>query len=442
MKLSGTRRVTILATGSQGDVQPYVALGVGLRRAGYQVRLGAPSSYADLIVRSGLDYRPVPDDHEAEAGAIKDAGARRPPSLVWPFVAARFNPFMTIQRLVRVRKHLAAPLRSVLDSSWDACRDADGIITGYLPVAGRHIAEKLHVPFLWAVTYPVGRTAMFPYFLAPFGLRLGSAYNRLTHIVAEQMFWELQREVVDEWRERRLNLPPLGHSSPYHYHRNRNAPVVYGFSSAMLKKPLDWGPNMEIVGSWFLDPDREWSPPAGLSEFLNEHGQPPVMIGLGSLGRVSGNQLVDLAAPALATADQRGVLVSSDYDETGYKLSSRLYLLKFAPYTWLFPRMAAVIHHGGVGTTAEGLRWGRPTVVVPQHADQCFWGRRVAEICAGPAPIPVDSLTPNRLAQAIRLATTDRGIQASALTASRLMAAEDGVRSVVVRFQSLCPLSD
>jgi len=432
-------RVVILTAGSRGAIQPYVALGLGLSRAGYQVCLGTDESYRDFVTCRGLEFRAVPDPAPEEPGTPAGEEGDGEPTLGWALTTARFDPLRTIRRLLQLRKKSEPGLRAVLASSWAACQGADAIIGNYLAVGAPHVAERMRVPFLWALVQPAGRTTRFPYFLAPYQLRLGPPYNWLSHVVAEQVFWELQRRTVDRWRARSLGLPPLEHSSPYRFTRHRGRPVIYEFSPGLVPRPPDWPSHMQITGYWFLDREPGWQPPASLVDFLAERDDPPVSIGFGSLQDDSSDNLVDLAEAALAATDRRGIVLAGDSGEPGRKLSDRVYLLDSVPHDWLFPRMSAVVHHGGAGTTAAGLRWGRPTVTVPHFADHHFFARQVAEAGAGPPPIPRPELSAKRLAAAIRVATTDPRMRAAAGALSQSIAAENGVERAVEIFRSLCP---
>jgi sterol 3beta-glucosyltransferase len=109
------------------------------------------------------------------------------------------------------------------------------------------------------------------------------------------------------------------------------------------------------------------------------------------------------------------------------------------PHDWLFPQIAAVVHHGGSGTTAAGLRAGVPSVVIPFFGDQPFWGRCVAELGVGPSPISLKRLTVERLAGAIRAAIGDERMQARAAALSRQIRAEDGVTRAVEAFHRHLP---
>jgi sterol 3beta-glucosyltransferase len=432
-------RVVILTSGSQGDVRPYIALGLGLLRAGYQVRLGAPETYRTLITSLNLDFCEVPRETQTKSEKDGTSGHHNGKlTLPWALTIAPFNPFRTIYRLLRLQKQSEHAMRIILESTWIACQGADCIIGSYLTLGGLHVAERMRIPYLWALIYPAGQTKEFPYFLAPHKLRLGPYYNCLTHLVGEQLFWQLQRPVIDGWRNGSLGLSRLGFSSPYSFTR-RHTPVLYGYSSALAPKAPEWGDHMQVVGPWFLHMDRGWQPPKDLVSFLQSVDDPPVSIGFGSVPDIRSNDLVTMACEALVSANRRGVVLTGDFHGAGGLLSDRVYVLNWAPHDWLFPQMCAVVHHAGVGTTAEGLRWGLPTVTAPQHADQWFWARRVAEAGAGPVPIPRHALSTSNLAEAIRIATIDPKMQAAARKLGHAIAAEDGVQRVVEIVRKLRP---
>jgi sterol 3beta-glucosyltransferase len=139
-----------------------------------------------------------------------------------------------------------------------------------------------------------------------------------------------------------------------------------------------------------------------LIEFLDQ-GAPPIYIGFGSVGeKNSALQTTQLAIDALLQSGQRGILA------TGWSGLSRMenvpdnvFILESAPHSWLFPRMAAVVHHGGAGTTAAGLRAGVPGIIIPHSNDQFAWARRVYELGVGSKPIRRKNLTVEQLAEAI-----------------------------------------
>ena len=185
------------------------------------------------------------------------------------------------------------------------------------------------------------------------------------------------------------------------HHRCR----LCGLQRSRLPAPADWPEGVYNTGYWFLDEEPGWQPPAELLHFL-QRGDPPVYVGFGSIGDPSAaEQTTRLVIQALQLAGQRGVLA------TGWNgmaqldtLPQEIFMLESAPHAWLFPRMAAVVHHGGAGTTAAGLRAGVPAVIIPSGLDQFAWARRLHELGASSTPLPRKSLTAEVLAAAIRSA--------------------------------------
>ncbi|HEX2036809.1 MAG TPA: glycosyltransferase, partial [Chloroflexota bacterium] len=213
-------------------------------------------------------------------------------------------------------------------------------------------------------------------------------------------------------------------------------PRLYGYSRLVVPRPPDWPPDWHVTGYWALDSATAvppWEPPAALAAFLDA-GPPPVYVGFGSMAPRSAGHLTEAALQALRATGQRGILASGWAGlgaASGAALPPEVFRIQEAPHDWLFPRMAAVVHHGGAGTTAAGLRAGVPAVVTPVFGDQPFWGQRVAALGAGPRPVPMRQVTAERLAGAIHQATTDARMRATAAGLGRRLRAEDGVAQAV-----------
>ncbi|MBM2848918.1 MAG: glycosyl transferase family 28, partial [Anaerolineales bacterium] len=152
--------------------------------------------------------------------------------------------------------------------------------------------------------------------------------------------------------------------------------------------------------------------------------------------------LAALAAIAHATEAARlRAVISLDSASAGdLSLPPHVFPITNIPHDWLFPRMAAVVHHGGAGTTAAGLRAGVPTVIAPVGVDQFFWGARVAALGVGPRPIPQRALTAEKLAEALLRATQDEGMKTRARALGQGLAAEDGVARAVEVIRKIVPL--
>ena len=185
-----------------------------------------------------------------------------------------------------------------------------------------------------------------------------------------------------------------------------------------------------MTGYWFLDPSIEWTPPADLVDFL-QSGTPPIYIGFGSMGNRKPEETTRIALKALAMTGQRGVLAAGWGGLSQTDLPETVHMISSIPHSWLFPRMAAVVHHGGAGTTAAGLRAGIPSIVVPFFGDQPFWGQRVAKLGVGPVPIPKRQLSAERLTAAINQAVQNRPMRNQAAALGEQIRAEDGIAQAV-----------
>jgi sterol 3beta-glucosyltransferase len=232
---------------------------------------------------------------------------------------------------------------------------------------------------------------------------------------------------IRDWRRDVLRLPAAKGQARL---RGRPVPMLYAYSEAVVPRPADWDENTLVTGYWFLDAPAGWQPPAELERFL-AGGSPPVYIGFGSMFMAGGAQTTALVLKALDLAGQRAVLATGWGGLTAASATDQVYCLEDVPHDWLFPQMAAVVHHGGAGTTGASLRAGRPAVVCPLVGDQPFWGRRVAELGVGPEPLPKSKLTAERLAEAIGLAVTDAGMRQRAAALGEIIRSEDGVGRAV-----------
>jgi sterol 3beta-glucosyltransferase len=206
--------------------------------------------------------------------------------------------------------------------------------------------------------------------------------------------------------------------------------MLSAYSPSIIPHPADWPTNVHITGSFFLDAQADWQPSSELNAFL-EAGDPPVYIGFGSMAGRDPERLARLSIEALAKSGQRGLLLTGWGGLRTEWVPDNVFVMEAAPHSWLFPRMAAVVHHGGAGTTAEALRAGVPAVVVPFVLDQFFWGARVRALGLGPDPIPQKRLTADRLASAIRVAVTDPDMNRRANARGVAVRAQDGISNAV-----------
>jgi sterol 3beta-glucosyltransferase len=406
--------ITILTVGTRGDVQPYIALAHGLEQAGHRVTLATGTNFESFVRENRVNYAPMRADYyelmDSPEGRAMKSG----------------NPARAMQTM---RTTVFPLIRRLLDDAWEAAREADMVIYHPKALAGAHIAEKRNIPCLTAMAVPLMRaTAAFP---AP-GVTtrsLGGTLNRLTY-AAIGMAAAPFGGIIQSWREEVLGLPRKSTVVKGFNMYGHPLPALYAYSRHVIPVPPDWDDTVHVTGYWFLDGDKSWQPPADLAAFLDA-GAPPVYVGFGSMINDDPARLTQTVIDALQKSGQRGVIATGWGGLRESDLPSNIFRLKEAPHDWLFPRMAAVVHHGGAGTVAAGLRAGKPTVVVPFMVDQPFWGQRVYELGVGTKPIPQKHLTADTLADAIRVAATDGTMAARAADLGAKIRAEDGVGNAV-----------
>lgn len=403
-------RITLLTLGTRGDVQPFVALGVGLRRAGYDVTLVTAEQFADFVADHELDFAPL-DRRFLE---MMDTSEGK-------------EVFEGGSRLQVIR--MAMPImRSVLHDSWMGAKGADAVVYHQKILAGYDIAEKLGIPAIMAMPLPIYPTRIFTNPLLPIGLP--TALNR-TSYAANSGGKVPFMGMVNALRKDELGLPPRGRfASEERLPDGRLIPLLHAFSPAVVPVPSDWPAHVTATGYWFLDDDQEWRPPDDLRRFLDD-GPPPVYIGFGSMVTKDTVGKMSIILEALRLSGQRGVVAAGWAKLNMADLPATVHLLDHAPHEWLFPRMTSVVHHGGAGTTAAGLRAGLPTVIAPFFGDQHFWGRRVFELGAGPKPIPQRKMTAEKLAAAIRETIDEQAMRTAAGALGEKIRAENGVGQAV-----------
>ncbi len=408
-------KITIAAIGSRGDVQPYIALGAALRRAGHDVVLSAPAIFGDLAASYNLKHLPI---------SVNPQQIMEHPSM--QAASKSGNPFLLMRSMFREGLPL---IRTYLEEVYANCQECDAVILTQIPNGASDAAEKRNIPYIQAGLGPVYPTAAFPMI----GMNLPNwkigFINRFTYGLLDQGFWQFFRPFQNKWRKEKLGLPPLPLGGPAARIR-KNAPTVLGYSPSVVPPPADWPSDVHTTGYWFIDEPPGWQPPSKLTDFLDS-GTAPVYVGFGSMPDADARQTTQLITEALRISGERCVLLSGWSRLGDGTLPDTVYPVDSIPHSWLFPRMAAVVHHGGAGTTAAGLRSGVPSILTPYAADQFFWAERVEALGVGPKSVSYHMLTVEKLAERIRQAVTDKAMRERAEAFGRRIEAERGVDRAV-----------
>ncbi len=387
-------KIAITTVGTRGDLQPYIALGIGLKAAGHDVLIVSAKNEAAFVQHYGLDFFPLDVDIQKimESDDVKG-------------MAKGNNPIKFIVSHLKGSKKMKQKLVATQAEIWTACQDADAIIFHPGMPIGFFIAKQLGKVSILANPFPMVGTSLYPSILFYTMPRLGKAFNVFTHFIFQKLFWALSKSAIKEFWDANVKTNMNFSISPIQQQIESGMPVLNGYSELLFSHDDKWGKNIHTTGSWLVETEANFIPPIDLVQFI-EKAEPPIYIGFGSMKDVeSFNVTFKMIAEALAITKQRAVVAlgwsTLNNDEP---IPDNIFLIESIPHSWLFPKMKMLIHHGGVGTTAAGLTAGKPTIIIPHNADQPAWGLRVYELGVGAKPIKKTKLTVDKLASTILFA--------------------------------------
>ncbi|MBV7340120.1 glycosyltransferase [Chloroflexi bacterium TSY] len=411
--------ITIFALGSRGDVQPGIALAVALQKNGHNITLCSYATFANLAAQYNIPFAPMSGDITKILQSADGQSMLR-----------SNNPLKLLRTICNELRENFAVMK---EDALRIIKECNLIISVGVPYyVTTPIAESKGIPHIQVNLQPLLVTREFPNALMPPPFIRNGTVNWLTHRVSEQLFWEMLRPFTNQICIE-LGLPKRPRLWPISKAVHSGETVLYAYSRHVVPKPADWPENAHVTGYFFLDSaeqtgDIGWQPQQSLLDFLDA-GPPPVCIGFGSMNTQSPEETADLALRALELSGRRGILLTGWGGLTAENVPETVYVLERAPHDWLFPHMAAVVHHGGAGTTAAGLRAGIPSILTPFFADQPFWGHYIEKLGVGPRPVPHKALTASKLAAAMTQAVTDDGMRMRAEEFGTRIRAENGLQS-------------
>ncbi|PSS19498.1 Sterol 3-beta-glucosyltransferase [Actinidia chinensis var. chinensis] len=418
-------KIAMLVVGTRGDIQTFLAVAKRLQEFGHQVRLATHINFSTFVKSAGIDFYPLGGDPRILAGYMaKNKG-------LIPSAPGEIS----IQR---------KELKAIIESLLPACTEPDtesgepfraqSIIANPPAYGHTHVAEALGVPLHILFTMPWTPTYEFPH---PLARVPQSAGYWLSYIVVDLLIWWGIRGYINDFRKRKLKLDPIAYFSLYNGSIS-HLPTAYMWSPNVMPKPSDWGPQVDVVGYCFLNLGSKYQPPIEFAQWIQK-GHQPIYIGFGSMPLEDPKKTTDIILEALTNTGQRGI-IDRGWGNLGTlpEIPDSVFPLVDCPHDWLFPQCLAVVHHGGAGTTATGIRAGCPTTIVPFFGDQFFWGDRIHEKGLGPAPIPISELTIEALSDAIKFMLQSE-VKARAMEIAKLIENEDGVAAAVDAFHRHLP---
>lgn len=375
-KPAQSMKVTCLTIGSRGDVQPYIALCKGLLAEGHRPRIATHAEFQGWIESHGIEFARVEGDPGELMRLCIENG-----TFTWAFLREANATFR-------------GWLDELLDSAYYACEGSDLLIESPSAMAGIHIAEKLGIPYFRAFTMPWTRTRAYPHaFIMP-EHKMGGAYNYMTYVMFDNIFWKATAHQVNRWRNKTLGLP----NTSLEKMQPNKVPFLYNFSPSVVAPPLDFSDWIRVTGYWFLDEGSRYEPPKDLEAFIKkarDDGKKLVYVGFGSIIVNDPAKMTQEVIDAVLKADVRCILSKGWSDRISPKeapnkprteepkMPAEIYVIKSAPHDWLFRHIDAAAHHGGSGTTGASLRAGIPTIIRPFFGDQFFFASRVEDMGTG-----------------------------------------------------------
>ena len=413
-------KIAITTVGTRGDLQPYIALGLGLKEAGHEVLIVSAKNEESFVRNYGLDFYALDVDIQKimEGGDVQE-------------MAKGSNPIKFIISHLKGSKSLKAIMVKTQGEIWNACQNADLIIFHPGMPLGFFLAKEKNKKAILATPFPVVATKDYPSILFYALPKLGSYYNLLTHFIFDKVFWALAKSSIKEFWKNSIKTRANFDISPLKQQIKSGGLVLNGYSELLFSNSKEWTNNIHTTGSWIIETEPNFLPPKNLEDFI-KNGEMPIYIGFGSMKDLSTfNKTLAIIIETLGITNQRAIVglgwTNNNYKE---KLPTNIFLVDNVPHTWLFPKMKMVIHHGGAGTTATGLRAGKPTIIIPHNADQPAWGQRVFELGVGSKPIKKSNLSAENLSKAILHSLTPVIIKNAEQLAQKLKS-ENGVQKAV-----------
>jgi UDP:flavonoid glycosyltransferase YjiC (YdhE family) len=422
-------RIVLTTLGSAGDLNPFLALGLGLRARGHAVAFAVEDAFRPALAAAGFPIHRLSGDSVA---------------MLAPYAEAMFGGVTPVASLRILLDHYLIPtLPAKIAELRAACEGADLLVAAAAQLAAGTVADLTGIRWatvaLTPVTLPSSRIESQPA-PVPLPAALQRASNRLSWTLGSLILRRMADAPVNRVRAGFGLLPRrdvfwLGNASPQL--------TCLACSPAFQPPEPDWPPFVRVTGFCFWDTPAEWAPAPELAAFLERPG-PIVAVTAGSIApsvAASFAPFYRASVAAIRRAGARALLVGAAPDELDTGADDDALALPFAPYSHIFPRCAVVIHHGGIGTAAQCLRYGVPSLVVPWGVDQFYTGGRLTRLRAG-LTLARRRYTPDRAADALARLIHDPAFARAARAIRQQIAREDGVHALCDALEGLLSASD
>jgi UDP:flavonoid glycosyltransferase YjiC (YdhE family) len=405
-------KIVLNAQGSQGDVRPVLALGLALRKSGHEILFCAPVNFGPLASQYGFNFQAVGGDFKEFMDQNKEL-AGHPVKLIKAFAKG-------------LQDQLSAQIQSLIE----AVKGADLLVGAGIDFVGKSVAEYTKIPYRYICYVPLAfKSRNHPPNTIPY--RKLPGWMNLFFGWINEVVWQniMGLKAANDINRRRLDLGEVKHIMDYMMEK-----TIISASSVLAPMPSDIRVDYIQTGYWYLDDETPLDDE--LNRFI-EAGPPPVYFGFGSMEDPDPDGTAKILQELKCSGRVR-LIVSKGWAKLGIgDQSQNIFLIDYAPHAKLFPKMAAVIHHGGAGTTHMAARAGVPQIIVPHILDQYYWGERVFALKLGPKPIPRRRLSSLKLLAAIDEAINNPVLKKNVAEMGRTLQQEDGLQEALNYFNSI-----
>lgn len=397
--------ITILCSGSRGDIQPYIALAQQLIHLNKSVRIVAGKSYETFITDYGIDFYPLSMDYqssEIDPKLIQDAQSSD-------------NPLKMLLTFNKMKNYVVG----LTGEMFNACKGSELIIYHPGCSIGYFAGEILGIPSVLASPFPMHKTKEILSIIAYGKTKMPKA---MSYTLLQGLLWMAGKTGVVSFLKKEFGKLPENFGNPFE-RVDSDHPAIVSCSNYVFPRPKDWNTNLYQYGYWFVEEDN-YQPNHVITEFLSK-GDKPIYIGFGSVfDRRHKDEIVQIIVETLKRTNQRAIVSGMGELDKHYE---NILSVSDIPHSWLFNQVSLVCHHGGSGTTAAGFRAGVPSVIIPFSNDQFAWAHRAFDLGVGAYPIYRKNLSIDKLVEAINFALSEPIIENSRLL-SQHIESENGAK--------------
>ena len=401
-------KITILTSGTRGDVQPYIALGKALKNRGYDVLLACPDNFKSWVEGHDLKFYPIGVDMQT---FVQSPEGKR-------LFSGNLFTFIKIWK-----KTIIPVMRRTLDATWESAHDADVIIYHPKVACAADVAEATGAALVSTAPFPIFPTKAFPFII--FKGNFGPCLNLISYklLIFSRLFF---LRMINRWRKETLGIGKSPLFMPVNRFKGSSFIQLCMVSPALVPYPDAPEENIQTTGYWFLEEGVDWKPDDELAAFLKAGGK-PVYIGFGSMPSRDPKQLTKEIIEGVRLSNVRAILATGWGGVKELDFPETILPIKGAPHDALFKYVKAVVHHGGAGTTAAGLRAGLPTLICHSAFDQPYWGRRIWSLGCGPKPQSLKRIKAAKFAKGLLDLTGNKSYCERAKTIAEKIKEENGI---------------